>query len=118
MRTARLTTTILIMLSLTFFFNSCKKDQQESQPSSVHNESEIARIEKETGQKLFKRDIIYNHGGNFALLRLATKNETFFKEVVENYEVSIMPLHKGYRPFNLENDVNKKITEANITGET
>ena len=118
MKTTFLTIRFSVILLLVSFVVGCKKEQQGIPFCNVEeDQTEIARIEKETGQPLFKRDIVYQSGGNKAVLRLATKNESFFKRIVENYDVSILPVHKHDKFFNSKSKSGKQLNDEHILAE-
>ena len=77
-----------------YFVASCNQDENLD-PSLKQDQiqSEIARIEKEKGIVFFKRDVVFEDGGNIAVLRVATENEAVFENIVEKFEITINPIY-------------------------
>jgi hypothetical protein len=72
---------------------SCNQEDQNVSPVQDQEIGEIARIEKDKGIVFFKKDITFESNGNKAVLRIATQDETIFRNVVDNFEVIIKPIY-------------------------
>jgi hypothetical protein len=98
MKTTILSIKFSLVILLSLFVISCEKelieDSKKEKIEPLSAETECARFERENGITLFKKDFIYDDGENKAVLRIATKSELIFKNIIENYEIIIKPIYK------------------------
>jgi hypothetical protein len=113
----RITRVLLTMIFLAFIVVSCNQDDQTVSPESTdQNLSEIARLEKEEGVALFKKDFVFEDGKSKATLTMATRSEVIFKNVIEKYEIVITPLYEELNSS--KPDANSILTKpVNVSGE-
>lgn len=78
---------------LSLFAVSCNQDEQNTKVPSTNDEaSEISKLETAEGTMFYKRDIIFQEGGNEVVLTLATRNVDIFNNVVKNFKIEIVPI--------------------------
>ena len=93
--------TFCASVAIMFALAACSPDDETNQ-ATEHPDgpevSEIALREKEEGITFFNKDFTFDDGTSKAILRVATADEKVFKNIVENFDVTITPIRESDVP--------------------